>query len=73
MEPKSGRNFYFRSINVSWRFFARGRDAKLLPAELTLAERGSVIDGPVGPKVAPPSMFHGDNFIEVRYPTEDAG
>ena len=40
-----------------WAFFAQGRDSKKLPAELTLAQRGSVNDGPVGLEVAPPSMF----------------
>ena len=50
--------------------FARGRDAKRLRAELTLAQCGSV---GVGPEVAPPSVFHGHNVIEVCYPTEANG
>ena len=63
-------DYYFRSINVVfWRFFTRGRDAKRLRAELTIAQRG-LVNGPVRPEVAPHSVFHGQNFIEVRNPTE---
>ena len=48
-------------------FFAQGRDAKRLRAELTLVQRGSVSDDPVGPEVAPPSVFHGHQFIHGSY------
>ena len=47
-----------------------GIDAKRLRVELTLAQCGSVSDGPVGPEVAPRSVLHGHNFIEVCYSTE---
>ena len=46
-------------------FFARGSLAKWLRSELTIAQRGSV-NGAAGLKVAPPSVFHGHHFIEVR-------
>ena len=37
-------------------------------AELTLPQCGSV-NGTAEPEVAPPSVFHGHNFIEVHKPS----
>ena len=43
-------------------FFAQSSSAKWLRAEQPLAQHGSVND-PEGSEVAPPSVFHGHNFI----------
>ena len=52
-----------------WVFLALDSSAKRLRGELTLLQHGC-INSPVGPEVAPPSVFYGHNFIEVRNTTE---